>query len=67
MNSGSGLSIRYQECRSTFEDKMKTEQHHENILNNVATLLLKDLNADFSILKHLHVRARVFSFLSKKP
>lgn len=55
MNSGSGHVIRYQECRHTFEDKMRTEQHHENILNNAATLLLKDLNADFSILKHLHV------------
>ena len=50
-----GQSIRYQECRATFENKMRTEQHHENILLNAATLLLKDLNADFAILKHLHV------------
>lgn len=55
MNSGSGHAIRYQECRDTFEDKMRLEQHHENILDNASCLLLKDLNADFSILKHLHV------------
>lgn len=55
MNTTQNNVIRYQECRGTFEDKMKTEQHHENILNNASTLLLKDLNADFSILKHLHV------------
>lgn len=34
MNKGSGHIIRYAECRKTFEDKMKTELHHENILNN---------------------------------
>jgi hypothetical protein len=30
------------------------EAHHENILINTATLLMKDLNADFTILKTLH-------------
>ena len=55
----SGNPIKYQDCRTTFEDKMRTEMHHENILINAATLLLKDLNADFSILKLLHVRAAI--------
>ena len=55
INGGGVVQIKYQECRVTFEDKMRTEQHHENILCNASTLLLKDLNADFAILKHLHV------------
>jgi hypothetical protein len=38
---------------------MRTEAHHENILLNAATLLLKDLNADFSILKHLHQKGTI--------
>jgi len=33
---------------------MRTESNHEDILVNTATLLLKDLNADFAILKSLH-------------
>jgi len=50
----SSQPIKYQDCRGCFEDKMRTEAHHENILINAATLLLKDLNADFTILKSLH-------------
>lgn len=46
--------IKYQDCRKCFEDKMRTESNHEDILVNTATLLLKDLNADFAILKSLH-------------
>ena len=34
---------------------MRTEAYHENILINASTLLLKDLNGDFSVLKQLHV------------
>jgi hypothetical protein len=30
---------------------MRTEAYHENILINASTLLLKDLNGDFSFLK----------------
>jgi hypothetical protein len=33
---------------------MRTEAHHENILLNTATLLLKDLNAGFTILQSLN-------------
>jgi hypothetical protein len=46
--------IKYQDCRKCFEYKMRTESNHEDILVNTATLLLKDLNADFAILKSLH-------------
>jgi hypothetical protein len=53
-SGASNQPIKYQDCRRCFEDKMRTEAHHENILVNAATLLLKDLNADFTILKGLH-------------
>ena len=37
---------------------MRTEAHHENILLNTATLLLKDLNAGFTILQSLNQKGR---------
>jgi hypothetical protein len=36
INEHSNHPIRYQECRAPFEEKMRTELHHENILNNAA-------------------------------
>jgi hypothetical protein len=50
-----GQPIKYQEFRQTFEDKVKTEVHHENILLNAKQLILNDLNGDTTILKNLYV------------
>lgn len=50
-----GHPIKYQEFRKTFEDKVITELHHENILTNAKTLIVKDLMNDTVTLKNLHV------------
>ena len=50
-----GQPIKYQEFKQTFEDKVRTELYHENILNSARQLIVKDLNADTQILKFLHV------------
>lgn len=50
-----GHPIKYQEFRQTFEDKVRTELHHENILANARQLIVKDLLTDGSNLKKLCV------------
>lgn len=42
--------MKYQEFRSTFEDKVQSDTHFEQILENAKTLIEKDISAD-TILK----------------
>lgn len=46
---------------------MRTEAYHENILINASTLLLKDLNGDFSFLKQLHVCIQIITAYLYSP
>lgn len=57
-----GQPIRYQEFRTTFEEKVKTEHYHENILNNAKQLLVNDLIANTTLLKYSHV-SLIFLFI----
>lgn len=46
--------MKYQEFRSTFEDKVKAESYFEKILHNAKSLIDKDLTSDtFSKIKTL--------------
>lgn len=49
-----GHAMKYQEFRSTFEDKVQSDSYFEQILENAKTLLKKDIGADTYIkLNHL--------------
>ena len=41
-----GHAMKYQEFRSTFEDKVQSESYFELILNNAKSLIDKDLTSD---------------------
>ena len=49
-----GHTMKYQEFRSTFEDKVQSDSYFESILQNAQTLIIKDVSADTYIkLNHL--------------
>lgn len=45
-----GQQNTYQEFQPTFEEKVKRETYHENILNNATDLIAKDAHADANLL-----------------
>ena len=57
------LQNTYQEFQPTFEEKVKTETYHENILNNAGDLLLKDIMADTNSLNELRSQGCVANII----
>lgn len=54
-----GQQNTYSEFQPTFEEKVKRETYHENILNNATDLLQKDMSADAHILDLAHLQGVV--------
>ena len=52
----------YREFQPIFEEKVKRETYHENILNNANDLILKDIMADSQILDNIVVS--IYSFIT---
>ena len=50
-----GQPIKYEQFKTTFEDKVRMERYSENILMNGNGLVLKDLIADTTILTNIKV------------
>lgn len=50
-----GQSNTYSEFKPTFEEKVKRETYHENILDNASDLINKDIMADSKVLNSMRV------------
>ena len=56
-----GQQNTYQEFQPTFEEKVKRETYHENILNNATDLIAKDAHADANLLDQARLQGVVSS------
>ena len=50
-----GQSNTYSEFKPTFEEKVKRETYHENILDNASDLINKDIMADSLLINSIRV------------
>lgn len=50
-----GQSNTYSEFKPTFEEKVKRETYHENILDNASDLINKDIMADSLLINAIRV------------